>query len=782
MPNNEKQNNTTSTVKNTSHSVECRNKQKTFQVNKMQTDKMSRENKIFLSKTYENNNSLVKITHRTIKNMSLIYPVAFTECDDKDIFISSIVRAQLGYDTGDDLNIEFVELSNEPIAIETLSIELCKVTPSSKQLALNHETLAKDVKSYFNNYPLSPSQELFMRHDDTWMLWRINYINNDTCDTPTTYRIHDESQIEFIINTAVKNCTISKPATPLKLTFDFNVKGVGGHKDELGRLIRDAFYTRAMGEEYTKAYDIKHTKGVLLYGPPGTGKTLIARTIGEFFSKDKIKVVNGPELKSKFVGESEKSLRGVFHEAQCEWNENGSGSDLHVIIIDEIDALCPARGTRTGGTGVDDDMVTQLLTILDGPKELHNIVVIGMTNRKELIDPAILRPGRLGVHIEIGLPNKEARLEILSIKTKTMGMNNLLDEDVDLSYWADKTANFTGAELEELVKSATHFAMKNNFDQSPDAKELVVRKEINNICHLSKVTQEHFQLAFSQITPAFGHDKKIRSFSQDKFACYTQIERIKEVFHISCTAMHQTGDRPQFLLSGESGTGKTATAMFLAQSSGSGYIKVISAENLLSLSQDKQLQLIDTIFSEAERAESSVIVLDALENIVFADAQFISYNNHIRIKLQEKLKETKTKNKCTIIATTANIEFIERIGLSFSFQEREQLNPLSLRHLSTNATLKKICAAIEYNTEDSNNVTCDDQQNTQITIRELIYQIKKFCSQSKTTTLDIGRFYDSLKCNQNSKAQLENSNNQPSLFSKGQSKATQLAKSNSLTK
>ncbi len=142
---------------------------------------------------------------------------------------------------------------------------------------------------------------------------------------------------------------------------------------------------------------LKHIKGMLLHGPPGTGKTLIAREISKIL-KIEPKIVNGPEIISEMVGRSEQHIRELFVDAERDQNEKGLKSELHCIIFDEIDAICKKRGTHSS-SAVYDLIVNQLLTCIDGINQLNNILVIGITNRKDLLDEAVLRPGRLEVHI-----------------------------------------------------------------------------------------------------------------------------------------------------------------------------------------------------------------------------------------------------------------------------------------------------------------------------------------------------------------------------------------------
>ncbi|CAK9195092.1 unnamed protein product [Sphagnum troendelagicum] len=174
----------------------------------------------------------------------------------------------------------------------------------------------------------------------------------------------------------------------------------------------------------------------------------------------------------------------------------GDQSDLHIIIFDEIDAICKTRGSTRDGTGVHDSIVNQLLTKIDGVEALNNILLIGMTNRKDLLDEALLRPGRMEVQIEIGLPDEKGRFQILSIHSNKMKENSFLSADVDLKELASKTKNFSGAELEGLVKSATSFALNRQVSAADLSREIVE----DNI----KVTMDDFMPALNEVKPAFG--------------------------------------------------------------------------------------------------------------------------------------------------------------------------------------------------------------------------------------------------------------------------------------
>jgi transitional endoplasmic reticulum ATPase len=223
--------------------------------------------------------------------------------------------------------------------------------------------------------------------------------------------------------------------------------------DDIGGLDQTKERLREMVEwpqEHPERFDkmgIDVPKGILLYGMPGTGKTLLAKAVASESNSNFISI-KGPEVFSKYVGESEEAVREVFKKARqvapC------------VLFIDEIDAIAPKRGGSSSDSGVGDRVVNQLLTELDGIESLEGVTVIAATNRPDMIDPAITRPGRIDRNVEVEIPDEEARKKILEVHTRDMP----LADDVDLDELAEKTEDFVGSDIESLCREAAMISLR----------------------------------------------------------------------------------------------------------------------------------------------------------------------------------------------------------------------------------------------------------------------------------------------------------------------------------
>jgi vesicle-fusing ATPase len=292
----------------------------------------------------------------------------------------------------------------------------------NKDIISFHEDIIKEkIRKAFSNYLFSNNQVLVMKYDG--FILKLDILCKEIG------YIDDKTVIHIVSNDVSVNLVGAKLLKRDLFREDYNFEeiGIGGLDKNLLNIFRRALSTRAFLPAIIKKLGIEHVKGILLYGAPGCGKTLIARKIGSMITDKPPKVVKGPEIMDKYVGQSEKNIRELFKEAQDDYDTNGENASLHVIIFDEIDAICKKRGRAGGSSNVNDTVVNQLLSIIDGVEPIKNIFIIAMTNRKDLLDDALLRPGRIEVHIEIGLPDLRGRQQIFQIHTNIMKMNNMAE-------------------------------------------------------------------------------------------------------------------------------------------------------------------------------------------------------------------------------------------------------------------------------------------------------------------------------------------------------------------
>jgi transitional endoplasmic reticulum ATPase len=259
---------------------------------------------------------------------------------------------------------------------------------------------------------------------------------------------------------------------------DVTWEDVGGLEDTKERL-RETIQWPLEYPQVFEAMDMESAKGVLMYGPPGTGKTLLAKAVANEAESNFISI-KGPELLNKYVGESEKGVREIFSKAR----ENAPT----VVFFDEIDAIATQRGRNQSDSGVSERVVSQLLTELDGLEALEDVVVIATSNRPDLIDTALLRPGRLDRHVHVPVPDEEGRRAILDVHTR----NKPLADDVDLDRLARRTEGYVGADLEALAREAA-------LNASREFIHSVKPDEIDDTIGNVRITMDHFEDALDKV-------------------------------------------------------------------------------------------------------------------------------------------------------------------------------------------------------------------------------------------------------------------------------------------
>ena len=460
---------------------------------------------------------------------------------------------------------------------------------------------------------LSPTEKIAAEGLQEYMIY--NYLNH-VFTTGDTISLSTQmgSKVQFVITSTkpskpviVTDKTIFKLG-PMTKAVDSSIPRVT--YDELGGLKNEVQKIREMVElpmrhpELFEKIGVEAPKGVLLYGPPGTGKTLLAKAVAGETNAHFISL-SGPEIMGKYYGESEERIREIFKQAE----ENSPS----IVFIDEIDSIAPKRDEVSGE--VEKRIVSQLLTLMDGMKSRGKVVVIAATNRPDSIDPALRRPGRFDREIEIGIPDDEGRLEILSIHTRGMP----IDEKVDLKQISKTTHGFVGADLEVLSKEAAMISLRRILPEIDLDEEKISTEILQKI----QITSEDFRDALKEVRPSALREVQVQvpNVSWDDVG---GLEGLKEELReaVEWPIKHKEAfdyvdvQTPKgILLHGPPGTGKTLIAKALAKMTESNFISIKGPE-LLSKWVGESEKGVREIFRKARQAAPCIIFLDEVDALV----------------------------------------------------------------------------------------------------------------------------------------------------------------------
>ena len=382
---------------------------------------------------------------------------------------------------------------------------------------------------------------------------------------------------------------------------EITYEDIGGLEDEIKKL-REMVEIPLKHPEIFEKLGVEPPKGVLLYGPPGAGKTLLAKAVASESDANFI-LLNGPEIMSKFYGESEKKIRDIFEEAE----KNAPT----IIFIDEIDAIAPKREEVMGE--VERRVVSQMLTMMDGLKTRGKVIVIGATNRINAIDPALRRPGRFDREIEISVPGKKGREQILKIHTRGMPLH----KDVNIIDLASITHGFVGADLESLTKEAAmvvlrKFLPKMELDKDEQIPPEVLEKLI--------VKEEDFTSALKVVRPSAMREVLVETPN----VSWKDVGGLEDVKRELIEAVEwpikypdsfkRIGIRPSrgILLYGPPGTGKTLLAKAVAKESEANFIQV-KGPSLLSMWVGKSEEGVRKIFERARQVAPCIVFFDEVD-------------------------------------------------------------------------------------------------------------------------------------------------------------------------
>jgi len=414
-----------------------------------------------------------------------------------------------------------------------------------------------------------------------------------------------------VVSTAPKGPVVVAAETEIKIlketleemaVREISYEDIGGLTMEI-RMVREMIELPLRHPEIFQKLGITPPQGLLLHGPPGTGKTLIARAVASETEANFISI-SGPEITSRFYGESEKRLREIFEEAER--------SAPSIVFIDEIDSIAPKREEVAGD--LERRVVAQLLSLMDGLASRGEVIVIAATNRPNTLDPAIRRGGRFDREIEIGIPDKNGRLEILYVHTRGMP----LADGVDLEAIAEMTHGFVGADLASLCKEAAMHTI-NRLIPDLDSEEAIPGGILEDLL----VTEDDFRFALKMIEPSAMREVFVE-VAEVRWDQVGGLDRAKQELVEAVEwplsypdAFESIGIRPPrgVLLLGPPGTGKTLLAKAVATESGVNFISVKGPE-LLSKWVGESERAVREVFRKARQAAPSLIFFDEVDSMV----------------------------------------------------------------------------------------------------------------------------------------------------------------------
>ena len=424
---------------------------------------------------------------------------------------------------------------------------------------------------------------------------------------------------------------------------------IGGLEREVAR-VREIVELPLKHSRIFERLGILAPKGVLLYGPPGTGKTLLARAVA---AESRVHFIhlNGPEIMRKFYGESEAKLREVFEEA--------ARHAPAILFIDEIDAVAPKRAEVVGE--VEKRVVAQLLSLMDGFVSRGQVIVIGATNIPEVLDPALRRPGRFDREIEIGVPNTQARLQILKIHTRAMP----LGPDVNLQEIAEHSHGFVGADLEALCQEVGLIALRGFLSAVPLETDLAASAELEAL----QVTRDDFLAGLKEVEPSATREFFIEK-SSSTFASLGGLNEVKRLLdavvehsHMRDEIYEQVGLAPPrgILLVGPSGTGKTAMARAL---SGEKQVPLIAIDGpqLYSKWLGESERALREVFKKARRAAPCILFFDTIDAVapkLGADQFGTDVHQRILSQLLREIDNLRDVKGVILLAATNRPERVE---------------------------------------------------------------------------------------------------------------------------
>ncbi len=549
---------------------------------------------------------------------------ALPEEEDKDIIrMDGILRKNANVSIGDKVIVRQATVKQASVV---------KIAPGEQTIQLSkNESSIKAIKKRLLDYVLMEGDIVPLQ-----LLGSVTYL----------YVVQTKPSGPVILTDETQLIIVDKSPTTFRMPR-VTYEDIGGMKEVIER-VRELIELPLKHPELFKHLGIEPPKGILLYGPPGCGKTLLAKAVATESDAYFI-AINGPEIMSKYYGESEQRLREIFEEAR----KNAPA----IIFIDEIDAIAPKREEVVGE--VEKRVVAQLLTLMDGLEGRGDIVVIGATNRVHAIDPALRRPGRFDREIEIPMPDKQGRLEILQIHSR----NVPLSEDVSLEKIAEVTHGFTGADLAALVREAALNALRRILPKI-NLDEEIPPEIYDNL----KVSMNDFIQALKTINPS-GLREFLVEVPEVRWDDIGGLENVKQELREVVEwplkypeSFSRLGIEPPkgILLYGPPGCGKTLLAKAVATESGANFIAIKGPE-ILSKWVGESEKAIREIFRKARTYAPAIVFFDEIDAL--APVRGIAADSYVSERvvsqLLTELDSVERLNRVVVIAATNRPDLVD---------------------------------------------------------------------------------------------------------------------------